>query len=99
MRRMEFAAAALVILAVGLMIGSVERRLRRMERRLRKVEYRIDVVSRHVGVPTNDDELQAVDLLLERGSKIKAIKLYREITGAGLAEAKEAVEQRAAGRV
>ncbi len=31
--------------------------------------------------------------LLEQGHKIEAIKLYRERTGAGLAEAKKAVEQ------
>ena len=36
-----------------------------------------------------DDEIRA---LLESGQKIEAIKRYREMTGAGLAEAKEAVE-------
>jgi ribosomal protein L7/L12 len=36
-----------------------------------------------------DDELRA---LIESGQKIEAIKRYREMTGAGLAEAKEAVE-------
>ena len=36
--------------------------------------------------------------LLDRGSKIEAIKLYRDKTGAGLAEAKTAVEALQAGR-
>jgi ribosomal protein L7/L12 len=36
-----------------------------------------------------DDEIRG---LLESGQKIEAIKRYREMTGAGLAEAKEAVE-------
>ncbi|MET0823914.1 MAG: ribosomal protein L7/L12 [Solirubrobacterales bacterium] len=30
---------------------------------------------------------------LQRGNKIEAIKLYRELTGAGLKEAKDAVER------
>jgi|GEM_PF-1277782 len=38
------------------------------------------------------DPLQAVREQLERGNKIEAIRLYREATGSGLKEAKEAVE-------
>ena len=30
---------------------------------------------------------------LQRGNKIEAIKIYRELTGLGLAEAKQAVDQ------
>jgi ribosomal protein L7/L12 len=40
-------------------------------------------------IAMTDDEIRA---LLESGQKIEAIKRYREMTGAGLAEAKEAVE-------
>ena len=36
--------------------------------------------------------------LADRGEKIPAIKAYREATGAGLAEAKRAVEEYLAGR-
>jgi ribosomal protein L7/L12 len=36
-----------------------------------------------------DDEIRT---LLETGQKIEAIKRYREMTGAGLAEAKEAID-------
>ena len=35
---------------------------------------------------------QAVRYWLERGNKIEAIKVYRQATGAGLKEAKDAVE-------
>ncbi|WP_405161682.1 ribosomal protein L7/L12 [Nocardia sp. NBC_01499] len=35
-----------------------------------------------------------IDELLFHGKKIQAIKVYRELTGAGLKEAKEAVERR-----
>ena len=34
--------------------------------------------------------------LLHSGNQIQAIKLYRELTGVGLAEAKDAVDQLAA---
>ena len=34
--------------------------------------------------------------LLQSGNQIQAIKLYRELTGVGLAEAKDAVDQLAA---
>lgn len=42
------------------------------------------------GLP--EDLEAAVLSLIERGQKIEAIKLYRERTGAGLKQAKEAVE-------
>ena len=38
-------------------------------------------------------ELAEVMALLEQGKKIQAIKVYRKLTGAGLREAKEAVER------
>jgi ribosomal protein L7/L12 len=40
--------------------------------------------------PASDPEIQ--DLLV-KGNEIQAIKRYRELTGLGLAEAKEAIEQ------
>jgi len=42
--------------------------------------------------PNLDSLADAIRLLLTRGQKITAIKLYREQTGVGLAEAKNAVE-------
>ena len=64
-----------------------------------KLEYRLDVIERkldallaalNVSVPEDDmDEIRA---LVSSGRKILAIKLYRERTGAGLMEAKEAVD-------
>jgi Ribosomal protein L7/L12 C-terminal domain len=38
------------------------------------------------------DRMNEVRSLLKAGNKIAAIKVYREITGVGLAEAKQAVE-------
>jgi Ribosomal protein L7/L12 C-terminal domain len=39
------------------------------------------------------EKLTEVRSLMKAGNKIAAIKVYREITGVGLAEAKEAVEK------
>ena len=48
--------------------------------------------------PLSSDELAQVCAALAGGKKIDAIKLYREATGVGLAEAKQAVEALEAGR-
>ena len=42
----------------------------------------------------SEEQWKAIDPHLLSGHKIQAIKVYREITGVGLAEAKQAVEQR-----
>ncbi len=49
-----------------------------------------------VDKPSADLE-QQVRLLLDQGQKIAAVKLYKDRTGAGLAEAKQAVEALQAG--
>lgn len=43
-----------------------------------------------------DQQRQAIEAAVFAGNKIEAIKLYREATGVGLAEAKEAVEAKEA---
>jgi ribosomal protein L7/L12 len=52
-------------------------------------EGRLPVAERR-GLPNVSEEIVS---LLEQGRKIEAIKLYREQSGAGLKEAKEAVEE------
>ena len=50
-------------------------------------------------VPQQPDSLEGqILLLMQAGKKIEAIKLYRQETGRGLKEAKDAVEALAAGR-
>ena len=54
----------------------------------------------HCGAPMdkpNTDLEQQVRLLLDQGQKIAAVKLYKDQTGMGLAEAKQAVESMQAG--
>jgi ribosomal protein L7/L12 len=67
--------------------------------RLRKLETQVAYLYRHLGldpadaVPTASGGLDAdVVQLINSGNKIHAIKLYRERTGLGLAEAKDAIE-------
>jgi ribosomal protein L7/L12 len=67
--------------------------------RLRKLETQIAYLYRHLGldpadaVPAAGGGIDAdVVQLINSGNKIQAIKLYRERTGLGLAEAKDAIE-------
>jgi hypothetical protein len=43
--------------------------------------------------PISEDQLATLSEYITRGRKIDAIKLYREMTGFGLKEAKDAVEE------
>jgi ribosomal protein L7/L12 len=46
-------------------------------------------------VDSNSDPIRSPQIqdALRRGNKIEAIKLYRELTGVGLAEAKDAIDR------
>ncbi|CAM3732786.1 ribosomal protein L7/L12 [Occultella aeris] len=73
------------------------------------IQARLAAIERHIDVLYNQAGLQApyslqgwgaggglsprVAELLARGKKIEAIKVYREETGVGLKEAKDAVER------
>ena len=85
----------------GLSQGEMQARVGRLEREVRELRAQLaavasaqginlahdDLVSEHrVGLPSQAREF------LDRGQKIAAIKAYREATGAGLREAKEAIE-------
>jgi Ribosomal protein L7/L12 C-terminal domain len=41
----------------------------------------------------SDEQIAKLSSLISKGQKIEAIKFYREATGLGLKEAKEAIEQ------
>ncbi len=68
-----------------------------LERRLNQLELKLDLILEALGVSGGAQEAQS-DLereareLLSQGKKIQAIKIWRERTGAGLKEAKQAVE-------
>ena len=67
-----------------------------MTARLRGIERKLNALLRHHGVdPSQGLALsdRVKQLAADPARKIEAIKVYREETGAGLAEAKEAVEE------
>jgi ribosomal protein L7/L12 len=65
-------------------VNELEDRLKFLYRRL-NIEY---------ADPNSDPSLAPqIQDALRRGNKIEAIKIYRELTGVGLAEAKQAIER------
>jgi ribosomal protein L7/L12 len=67
--------------------------------RLRRLEEHAERVGRQLGVPFGDPSATSggvpddVVALARGGNKIEAIKRYRELTGVGLREAKDAVDR------
>ncbi|WP_328425706.1 ribosomal protein L7/L12 [Streptomyces sp. NBC_00443] len=72
---------------------SVESRISRADRRVARVERKLHLIIDHLGLRDDDPRMAKVVALLRDDKKIQAIKEYREITGVGLVEAKEAVER------
>ena len=68
-------------------------RPKRRQVRLALIERKLDAVLDHLGVEVPEPHLQQVEALLRRGKTIEAIKACREATGAGIREAKEAVDR------
>ncbi|MFF2813297.1 ribosomal protein L7/L12 [Streptomyces sp. NPDC058000] len=90
----SFIALAVFALAVAV-LSSFDRRTKPLERRLARLDQKVDLLMAHLGIEEPADPRMAeVDALLAQEKKIAAIKVYREVTGAGLVEAKEAVERR-----
>ncbi|MFI0907489.1 ribosomal protein L7/L12 [Streptomyces sioyaensis] len=86
---------ALLVLAIAMVASATDRRSKTLERRLQRLEQKVDLLLAHAGIAEPEDPRMAeIDQLLTQGKKIQAIKVHRELTGSGLAEAKEAVERR-----
>ncbi|MEU8590879.1 ribosomal protein L7/L12 [Streptomyces sp. NPDC048664] len=83
----------LVVILLPAGYAGVEARVRRVDRRLVQVERKLDLVLDRLGVTPEEPVLEQVAALVRDGRRIQAIKVYRELTGAGLKEAKEAVER------
>ena len=66
-------------------------RVNELEDRLKLIYRRLNI---EYGDPNSDPVLAPqVQEALRRGNKIEAIKIYRELTGTGLAEAKDAIDK------
>jgi hypothetical protein len=71
----------------------VFQQLGRVELKVEALRLRLDAIAEHLKVPPGPTVPTEVAGLLQAGRKIEAIKVYRAATGAGLAEAKAAVER------
>ncbi|MFJ8585743.1 ribosomal protein L7/L12 [Streptomyces sp. NPDC093595] len=89
---MDTALIALLIVGVALAVSGLELKLKRTDRRIARLETKVDLILDHLGIEHTDPRLGRVGELLRQGQRIEAIKAYREITGAGLKEAKDAVD-------
>ncbi|MBU5945095.1 ribosomal protein L7/L12 [Streptomyces sp. PAM3C] len=77
---------------VVLGVASIQNQLTRSDRRVARVERKIDAVMRHLDLEEEVPRKDEILTLVRDGKQVQAIKLYREATGAGLVEAKQAVD-------
>lgn len=62
-------------------------------RRLERIEQKLDALIAHLEVEMPEQDDATYSRLIADGKKIMAIKEYRERTGAGLSEAKTAIDE------
>ena len=63
-------------------------------KRVRFLEVKVDALIKHTGIEFDDSTLVPVEVhkAVKAGQRLKAIRLYRKITGAGLKEASEVID-------
>jgi ribosomal protein L7/L12 len=72
-----------------------EQRLTELEQRVARLEQQVEFLAGRLGLGdmlSERPDMTEIQQLLQRGQKIEAIKVYRQKTGVGLKEAKDAVE-------
>jgi len=80
------------LLLLIIIIVAEQAHRRRLETRLDVVQRQLLAIAAHLNVDVLPKLPPEVKELLQSGRKIEAIKKYRELTSAGLKEAKDAVE-------
>ncbi|HWS36031.1 MAG TPA: hypothetical protein VN408_25260 [Actinoplanes sp.] len=94
MEILTFTLIAPLMLLIALIVHSAaQNRHTRTLQRIAGIERKLDLIMAHHGITLPEPEHPDVVEHLRGGRKIHAVKAYRDRTGAGLAEAKEAVEQ------
>ncbi|AUA10326.1 hypothetical protein GTZ89_17740 [Streptomyces sp. SID8382] len=86
-------AAYIAIVALVLQYPLLESRIQKLHRRADRIERKLDLILGHLDIEVAGPGLERVAALVREGKKIEAIKVYRELTDAGLKEAKEAVDR------
>ncbi|MEU8482627.1 ribosomal protein L7/L12 [Streptomyces sp. NPDC048641] len=92
---MEFVLlSAVLVLVAQLSLSSPSGKIVSVERRLARLEQKVDLLLSHLGVEGPQiPGMERVHELIRQGKKIEAIKVYRQLTGEGLKESKDAVER------
>ena len=75
-----------------------ETEIQLLRSRVNELEDRLKALYRHLNLeyadPGSDPVMSPqIQEALRRGNKIEAIKIYRELTGVGLAEAKDVIDK------
>ena len=75
-----------------------ETEVQQLRSRVNELEDRLKFLYRRLNIEymdNNSDPVLSPQIqdALKKGNKIEAIKIYRELTGVGLAEAKQAIER------
>jgi ribosomal protein L7/L12 len=75
-----------------------EAEMQLLRSRINELEDRLNFLYRRLNIeyadPNSNPSLSPqIQEALRRGNKIEAIKIYRELTGVGLAQAKQAIDQ------
>ncbi|GAA2350733.1 hypothetical protein [Streptomyces cuspidosporus] len=90
---MELTVVALLIMVIATMWSAIERKVDKLNRRAAQLNRKVDLILEHLGIEEPQPDLARVRALIVEGKKIHAVKAYREIAGADLKEAKEAVDR------
>lgn len=90
---MDIALVLFFVCAAFWGVMTIQSRISQADRRVARVERKLDLVIDHLGLNGQDPRMDEVVALVRNDRKIQAIKVYREITGEGLKEAKDAVER------
>jgi ribosomal protein L7/L12 len=88
----SYLLVGVILLGVLIVVTSRANPARDMERQVARLERKVDLILGQLGIAYAEELPKGAADLLARGQKIEAIKVYRMATGAGLAEAKAAVE-------
>jgi hypothetical protein len=89
---LDFTDFAIIAFSI-VVFGGTASLATRQQVNLRRVEGKLDALLQHHGIqPPSDLSPEVRRLASDPRQKIAAIKLYREQTGASLAEAKAAIE-------
>jgi ribosomal protein L7/L12 len=79
------------IIIGGLLLASILSCINQLQNDVKRTNEILTKIAKQIGVPETSVDAE-IEILISEGKKIKAIKIYRQATGAGLKEAKEHID-------